>query len=100
MNDHRKKRLRDLGADALAEALLKLANRDESAEVMVERLITTPKETLKHVKSKLSALKRSKEFISWRESANFARELEDLLQDIKAGVDDSRTGAKLIASFF
>ena len=100
MNDHRKKRLRDLGADALAEALLKLANRDESAEVMVERLITTPKETLKHVKSKLSGLKRSRKFISWRESANFARELEDVLQDIKAGVDDSRTGAELIASFF
>ncbi len=100
MSDHRKKRLRDLGADALAEALLKLANRDESAEVMVERLITTSKETLKHVKSKLSGLKRSRKFISWRESANFARELEDVLQDIKAGVDDSRTGAELMASFF
>ncbi|WP_342347859.1 DUF6880 family protein [uncultured Nitrospira sp.] len=100
MSDHRKQRLRDLGADALAEALLKLANRDESAEVMVERLITTPKEALKHVKSKLSGLKRSRKFISWRESAHFARELEDVLQDIKAGVDDSRTGAELMASFF
>lgn len=100
MDDRRKQRLRDFGADALAEALLKLANRDESAEVMVERLITTPNDILKHVKSKLSGLKRSRKFISWRESAHFARELEDLLQDIKAGVDDSRTGAELIASFF
>lgn len=100
MGDHRKQQLKDLGIDALAEALLELANRDEAAHIMVERLMATPQETLKRVKSKLSGLKRSRRFIPWRESSNFALELEALLQDIKAGVNDSRTGAEMVASFF
>ena len=100
MGDHRKQQLKDLGTDALAEALLELANRDEAAHIMVERLMATPQETLKRVKSKLSGLKRSRRFIPWRESSHFAQELEALLQDIKAGVNDSRTGAEMMASFF
>ncbi len=62
--------------------------------------MSTTKETLKRAKSKLSGLKRSRKFIPWRESSKFAQELEALLQDIKAGVKDSRTGAEMVASFF
>lgn len=100
MGNHRKQKLKDLGTDALAEALLELAHRDEAAHHLVERLMTTTKETLKRAKSKLSGLKRSRKFIPWRESSKFAQELEALLQDIKAGVNDSRTGAEMVASFF
>ena len=100
MPDQKKQRLKELGTDALAEALLELADRDEAAQHLVDRLITTPKETLKQVKSKLSKLKRSRKFISWRESADFARELEDVLKDIKAGLNDSRAGVEMVASFF
>jgi hypothetical protein len=100
MSDRRKQQLKDLGTDALAEALLELANRDEAAHHVMDRLITTPNDILKRVKSKLSKLKRSRKFISWRESADFARELEGLLQDIKAGVNDSRAGVEMVASFF
>jgi hypothetical protein len=40
MSDRRKQQLKDLGTDALAEALLELANRDEAAHHVMDRLIT------------------------------------------------------------
>lgn len=100
MSDKRKGRLVDLGTEALADALLKLAERYAAVDDLVERMIATPKESIQRFKAKLSGLKRSRRFIDWRGSSSFARELQDLLQDLQAGVDDSRLGAELVAAFY
>lgn len=100
MADARKQKLIDLGTETLAEALLNLAVHSDEADDLIEQLIATPKENVQRFKKKLSGLKRRKRFISWRESASFSRELEMLLQDLKAGVDDPLTGVELVAAFY
>lgn len=57
-------------------------------------------ENIQRFKTKLAALKRSRRFIRWDESAGFARELQDLLQDLKIGVSDPKQGAELVAAFY
>lgn len=100
MDKDRKQRLIELGAEVLADALLKLAGQDEVADVLVERMIAAPKENIKHFNAKLSGLKRMRRFIRWGESAGFARELEAILEDLKTGIEDARTGAELAAAFY
>lgn len=100
MNNDRKKKMVDLGAEILADALLELALHSDVADDLIERLIATPKENVQRFKKKLAGLKRSRRFVDWRESSGFARELEMLLQDVKAGVADPLTGVELIASFY
>ncbi len=97
---NKKRRLADLGAEALADAFLELATHDDAADDLVERLIATPKENINRFKKKLSSLKRSRRFIQWGESAAFAHELETLLQDLKTGVDDPCLGAELSVAFY
>lgn len=96
----RKQRLLELGAERLADALLELAVRDGAADDLVERMIATPQENITRFKAKLSGCKSSRRFIRWGESAGFAREVADLLLDLRAGVDDPRTGAELVAAFY
>lgn len=55
---------------------------------------------IKHLKARLSALKRGKRFIRWGESAGLARELRELLQEIAQQMDDPRGGAELVANFY
>ncbi len=100
METDRKKRLTQLGSEALADALLELAVRLDAADELVERLIATPKENIRRYKAKLAGLKRRRRFISWKESAAFAHGLEMLLGDLKSGVDDPRTGVELVAAFY
>lgn len=100
MNPKRKQSLIELGADRLADALLELANHDDVADDLLERMIATPQENVKRFKAKLSGLKRRQRFVGWGESAGFARELGALLEDLRAGVNDPRTGAELVAGFY
>ncbi len=100
MDVDRKKRLTDLGPEALADALLELAVRVDAAEDLIERLIATPKENIQRYKAKLAGLKRRQRFISWNESVFFAHELQMLLADLKSGVDDPRTGVELVTAFY
>ncbi|MCB2216996.1 MAG: hypothetical protein KQH59_13080 [Desulfobulbaceae bacterium] len=100
MGTDRKKKLIALGADALADALLNLAVHSDEADDLIEQLIATPKENVQRFKKKLSGLKRSRRFIDWRGAASFSRELEMLLQDLKAGVDDPLIGVELVAAFY
>ena len=51
-------------------------------------------------KAKLAAVKRRTRFIDWSESTAYAQELSNLLEDLKAGVDDPKLGAELVAAFF
>jgi hypothetical protein len=100
MDDERKQKLIDLGAEALAEALLKFAIYFEEADDLIEQLVALPEENIRRFREKLSALKHSGRFIDWRGVPGFARELEMLLQDLKSGVDNPLTGVELVASFF
>lgn len=96
----RKKKLIELGAEPLAEGILELAVHTETAEDLIERMIATPKENIRRFKAKLAGLKRRRRFISWRESGAFAHKLERLLENLKAGVDEPRTGAEMVAGFY
>ncbi len=100
MENERKQKLIDLGAEALAEALLDLAVHSDAADDRIEQLIATPKENVQRFKKKLSSLKRSRRFVNWRGAAGFSRELEMLLRDVKAGVSDPLTGIELVAAFY
>jgi len=95
-----KQKLIDLGPETLADALLNLAVHSDEVDDLIEQLIATPKENVQRFKKKLSGLKSSSRFIDWRGSASFSRELEMLLQDLKAGVDDPLTGVELVAAFY
>ncbi len=100
MADSRRQKLIDLGADALADALLNLTIHSDEADDLINQLIATPKENVQRFKKKLSGLKNSRRFIDWRGAASFSRELEMLLQDLKSGVDDPLTGIELVAAFY
>ena len=100
MSQDRKQRLLELDPETLADALIELADRDTTADEVVKKLIATPKEKHKQLKSKFAALKRSKRFIGWGESADFAYKLELLLSEIKESVEDPEEGVKLVAQFF
>jgi hypothetical protein len=100
MAESLKQKLIDLGAEALANALLNLAVHSDEADELIEQLIATPKENVQRFKKKLSGLKQSRRFIDWRGAAGFARELELLLQDLKSGVDDPFMGVELVAAFY
>ncbi len=100
MAESRKQKLIDLGADALAEALLDLAVHSDEADDLIEQLLATPKENVQRFKKKLFSLKHSRRFIDWRGAAGFARKLEMLLQDVKAGVDEPLSGIKLLSAFY
>lgn len=54
----------------------------------------------KELKSSISALKRSRRFGRWGESAGLARELRELLQQIEDQVEDAQLGCKLVADFY
>jgi hypothetical protein len=53
MDDNTRKKLIDQGAVVLADALIDLANQDDLAADMVERLSSDPQELIKKVKRKI-----------------------------------------------
>lgn len=100
MTTSKKQRLLDLGAERLADALLRLAERNEDADDLVDRLLATPDERIKKFRSKLAALKRADRFIKYGESFGFSRKLSALLEDLESAVDDPCIGIELVAEFF
>lgn len=52
------------------------------------------------LKARIQALKRSRRFVRWGESAALARELRELLQQIEAEVEDAQAGCTLVADFY
>jgi hypothetical protein len=90
--DGTRQKLIALGSGRLVDALLELAARNAEVADLVERMVASPKENVSRFKSKLAALKRRRRFIGWSESSAYARELIDLLGDLKAGVEDPKLG--------
>jgi len=99
-NDGKRQRLIRLGSEKLADALLDLAERSDEAHNLVERLVSLPKKNIRRFKSRLRALKKKRKFIDWRGASGFARGLEDILEDLRAGVEDPHTGVELVIEFF
>lgn len=100
MTDKRKSQLINLGPDALADALLEVAQYSAEADELIDRLISNPEENQDRFKTTLASLKRSQRFIRWGESAAFARSLLGLLGDLQHSVDDPQHGAELVAAFY
>ncbi len=96
----KKQRLAAVPVEDLAEALLDLAVRSEVAHATVERLIATPDEAVSRFKSQLAAIRRRRRFIDWRGASDFAYELSVLLDGLRDGVQEARTGVELAVSFF
>lgn len=99
-NAPRKKRLVELGPESLADALLRLAEHNDSANDLVELLIATPQENVKKFQSKITGLKRSRRFIRWGESYGFSLELMQHFELLKQGAEDPVTGCNMVAKFF
>ena len=99
-DEDKKKKLAALGAERLADELMTLAMSSDRVNDRVEMLIATPKENIKRFKAKLSGLKRARRFIERRESYAFANKLSRMLDNLRNGVDDPKSGVELVASFF
>jgi len=99
-NTKLREQLIQLGPEPLADSLIELAQYHDEASNLVERLIATPKENVGRFKKRLSGLKRRTRFIHWGQSREFANELESLLTDLEAGVEDPMEGVKLVRKFY
>lgn len=100
MDEKTRKKLIERGAGALADALIDLAQWDDRAADVVDRLSSDPQEIITKVKKKIAGLKRRKTFIHWRESASFAKKIEAILTDIEAADPYPETGLKLMTAFY
>jgi len=98
--DELRKRLSELGATRLADALAYLSSRTEGGTEYVEALLLTPEEDTKRFKSKLAGLKRRRKYIGWQAVPDFARELELILATLRESVTDPKTGLELVGEFF
>ncbi len=56
MRDEKKNKLIELGTDVLADALLKLAEYDDKADRLVERLTSDPDDIIKKFRRRISGL--------------------------------------------
>lgn len=94
------KKLVKLGAEVLATELLDLANCNDDADAVIERLLASPKENAKTFKKRLSGLKRRRHFITWGESGAYARELAGMLKALEVSESDPKNGVESVAAFY
>lgn len=100
MSDERKQKLVDRGPEILADTLMELSNDSKQAEDLVNTLTATSGELIEYYKSTLAGIKRSRRFIHYSESFDFAKKLSMLLQTLKASVSDPLKGLELVADFY
>lgn len=100
MKNERKEQLMQLGADVLAAAWVELADVDDAAADIVERLLAPPTENRTRFRKKLSALKDHRYFYNWREVSVFVMKLESILADIKSANPTPKDGAEMVLRLF
>jgi hypothetical protein len=98
--DEIRRRLIELGAEALADTLLTLSVRNVDVDAATQRLIATGDERLKRYKAGLAGLRRAKKFIDWSRSRQFAAQLEGLLENLADCDCSPKTGVELTSRFF
>lgn len=89
-----------LGADVLADTLIKLTPWNKEVDETVERLVCVPERNVARFKDRLANLSCMDAFIDWRGLSGFAHEIEFLLADLKASITVGRTGFELVIFFF
>lgn len=80
--DETKARFLKLGPDALAGALLDLAERDDTAKEMIERMVSTPEDRVRRFKSRLAGLKRGRKFNDWKTIGELVQKLKSILAEL------------------
>ena len=95
-----KQRLEKLAPSVLADALIKLSDRDKTAEALVKQLISTPEESEAIFKRKLSGIKRRKKFIFRSGSRVLSSELEDLIKLTTGDAIPPEAALNCLVSFF
>lgn len=100
MEDLRKTKLINLGAERLAQALLDLTEFYQGMDETIEDLISTPVEYAEKFKGKLEALKESDEYFDWLHIKPFIFYLKNLLADLKVRIKDPLLGLDLVSKFY
>jgi hypothetical protein len=101
-NDDTRDRLINAGADALADALIRLAGRHNDAMKSVRRLMATPQANLETYRGVLKDIRRMSDrgdFYDWHDVGELAAELADALLEIRNAAPAPRLGVELIVDF-
>jgi hypothetical protein len=94
-----KQTLIKLGAERLAEELLRLAEHSQTAVDRIDYITSSKRENLDRFKLQLDELCNG-EFYDWRSVAGYAYQLKQLLCNLKELIDNSCEGVKRVRQFF
>jgi hypothetical protein len=94
-----KQNLIKLGAERLAEELLRLSEHSQTAADRIKYITSTRKENLDRLEVQLDELCNG-EFYDWRSVAGYTYQLSQLLSNLKESIDDSCEGVKHVRNFF
>ncbi|GMQ81553.1 MAG: hypothetical protein BMS9Abin05_0985 [Rhodothermia bacterium] len=100
MEDSRRQRLIELGAEELADVLGNLALQNEDVARTVARLTSSGQENAKRFTRALGDLKRRNKFYGSRESFELARQLTGILADLTAARLEPRSGVQAMVDFY
>ena len=94
-----KQTLIKLGAERLAEELLKLAEHSQTAADRIDYITSSRRENFDRFELQLDELCNGA-FYDWRSVAGYAYQLSQLLCNLKESIDDSCEGIKQVRLFF
>lgn len=101
MSNQVRNQLLELGAERLVDALICLADRDDAARDLVDRMLASPKENVLRYQKKLQNLKRSSNrFVPYHKTDSYVEELRSILGDLEFGVSSPQQGVELVAEFY
>ena len=94
-----KQTLIKLGAERLAEELLKLAEHSQTAADRIDYITSSRTENLDRIEVQLDQLCNG-EFYDWHSVDGYAYQLSQLLSNLKESIDDPCEGVKWVRHFF
>ncbi len=94
-----KQTLIKLGAERLAEELLKLAEHSQTAADRIDYITSSRTENLDRIEVQLDQLCNG-EFYDWHSVDGYAYQLSQLLSNLKESIDDPCEGVKWVRQFF
>ena len=101
MKKNLKQRLVSVNPEKLINILLEIAGNNKVALSKIERLVSNKTENITRFKKHLQEIKKRKKFyFSSKESKEFAKELHELLLNIKNQPINPKDGFKLICAFY
>lgn len=89
----------NLGAERLAEELMKLAQHSQTAADRIDYITSSRRENLDRFEVQLEELCNG-DFYDWRSVDGYAYQLSQLLSNLKESIDDSCDGVKRVRHFF